>query len=197
MTEQNTEIKQTPEELDAEELRLLKERADLLGVPYKSNTRLDTLRERVKEVIEGGEKSDGAEDPTSAGPAKESPQQLRDRLQAESLVLVRCRIHNLNPMKRDLEGEIVTVANRYIGTVSKFIPFGEATDNGYHIPKIILDDLRARQFQTVSVKKNARGHDEVVRRMVPEYNVEIMPALTPDELEQLALKQAAAERLGA
>lgn len=185
MTEQQT----FPED---QELALLKERADLLGIPYKSNIGLEALKAKVNTAVtrdKPGPELDAA--------ASETEQQMRERLQRENLSLVRVRIHNLNPEKRDLPGEIVTVANRYIGTVAKFIPFGEATENGYHLPKVIYDDLAQRRFQHVSLKKLPNGHEEVVRRMVPEYNIEILLNLTVEEIRELALKQAAAERLGA
>lgn len=127
---------------------------------------------------------------------KETTQQIRDRLQKEAMRLVRCRIYNMNPSKADLKGEIVTVANKYIGTVRKMIPFGEGTDSGYHIPHILLKELQSRKFQQLRPKK-IRGIEQAPeRRMVPEYNIEILPNLTRKELRELAEKQAAAERLG-
>lgn len=180
---------------ETQELELLKQRADILGIPYRSNTTLETLKTRINEAVAKGTKGTPGTDPDDAS-APETAQQMRDRLQGEALVLVRCRIHNLHPEKRDLPGEIITVANRYIGTISKFIPFGEASENGYHIPKVIYDDLISRRFQHISLKKGTSGHDEVVRRMVPEYNVEVLPNLTVAELDELKLKQAAAERVG-
>lgn len=184
MTEQ-TEITK-----DGIELVLLKERADLMGISYKSNIGLEDLRKKVNDEATKGKSEQDSEAP-------ETDQQLRERLQRENLVLVRVRVHNLNPNKRDLPGEIVTVANRYIGSISKFIPFGDASENGYHIPKVIYDELISRRFQHISLKKLPNGQDEVVRRMVPEYNIEMMPSLTVEEIQELALKQAAAERLGA
>lgn len=181
-----------PSTTDADELALLKERADVLGIPYKSNIGVETLRARINDAVS---KSEDAPEPDPAAP--ETAQDLRDRLQREAMALIRCRIANLNPDKRDLPGEIITVANRYIGTVAKFVPFGEASENGYHLPKVIYDELISRRFQHVSLKKLPNGQEEVIRRMVPEYNVEVLPKLSPEEISELAVKQAAAERLGA
>ncbi|MGQ0565582.1 MAG: hypothetical protein ACT4OK_10995 [Gemmobacter sp.] len=174
------------------ELALLKERADVLGIPYKANIGLEALKAKVNAAVVA-DKTVPEKDPS----APETQQQMRERIHGEALALVRVRIHNLHPGKRDLPGEIITVANRYIGTVAKFIPFGEATENGYHIPRVIYDELISRRFLHISLKKLPNGQDEVVRRMVPEYNIEILPNLTVEELQDLALKQAAAERLGA
>lgn len=199
--EQNTANGQSREEL---ELALLKERADTLGISYKGNIGLETLRNKVNEHIEKGKQPE----PTETAPVAKSEapavdnrspeQKLRDELRKEHLALVRCRIYNLNPQKNDLPGEIITVANRYLGTVSKMIPFGEATDNGYHIPKIIMTELQNRKFQQILIKKDKEtGKEIVTQRMVPEYQIEVLPMLSPEELEELAVRQAAAQRLGA
>lgn len=182
------------------ELDLLKERARLLGVEFGGNIGVETLKERIKEKLDGkkNEEATSTEEASKgAVPMTKAEQEmaLREKLTKEKMALVRCRIYNLNPSKRDIHGEIITVRNRYLGTVRKFIPFGEATDNGYHIPKLIFDDLKARKFQQISTNKKG-GQIDVKTRMVPEYSIEVLPPLSKEELEELALKQAAAERLG-
>lgn len=178
------------------ELDLLKERARTLGVEFSGNIGIETLKSRIEAKMNGTPDESAQEPAVEVALTREQREQaLREKLQAEALVLVRCRIYNLNPSKRDLRGEIVTVRNRYVGTVRKFVPFGEETDAGYHIPKILYDDLKARQFQQIGTKQKA-GQIEVKTRMVPEYSLEILPPLTTEELEELALKQAAAQRLG-
>ena len=199
MTEQVNEI----ESNEALELKMLMERATQLGIPYKGNIGIDTLRDRVANKLEGNKndkytdvdvEEDGADE---VAPRPETEQELRERITAEATRLVRCRIYNLNPGKRDLPGEFATVANRYMGTITKFIPFGEATDNGYHIPNVIYEDLKTRKFQHLTEKKvpGQPGQTELVRRLVPEYQIEIMEPLTAEELGELAINQAAADRL--
>lgn len=182
------------------ELDLLKERARVLGVEFGGNIGVETLKERIKEKLDGkkNEEATSTEEASKeAVPMTKAEQEmaLREKLTKEKMALVRCRIYNLNPSKRDIHGEIITVRNRYLGTVRKFIPFGEATDNGYHIPKLIFDDLKARKFQQISTNKKG-GQIDVKTRMVPEYSIEVLPPLSKEQLEELALKQAAAERLG-
>lgn len=193
---------QTPDnenqENPLEELTLLKERARMMGISVSGNIGVDTLKKRIEEKMNGN-KEEELEEAKLPKSKREMEQDLRRELQKEQLVLLRCRIYNLNPQKRDLQGEIVTVGNRYLGTVRKFIPFGEDTENGYHIPRIIYEHLKTKKFQSVTTKamKGAnQGQIQVSTRMVPEYNIEILPQLTKEELEELALKQAAAERLG-
>ena len=110
------------------------------------------------------------------------------------MILIRCRIANLNPSKRDLRGEIFTVANKYVGTVRKFIPYGEATDNGYHIPHIIYEQLKTRKFLQVNTRNDRSAGNQIVvdQRWVPEFSIEVLPQLTQEELDKLAASQAAA-----
>ena len=180
---------------NVDELTLLKERAKTLGIPVSGNIGVDKLKQKIANKLAGdSEKSEEDTRQDAAMSQRETEQQLRKRLQKEAMALIRCRIYNLNPSKRDLSGEIITVGNRYIGTVKKFIPFGEQTENGYHIPKILFDDLKRRKFQQIRTTRK-KGQIEVKSRMVPEYNLEILPALTKEELAELALRQEAAERV--
>lgn len=185
-----------------DELEMLKERARLMGIPFSGKIGVDALKKKIQDRLDGkasagdAEGGDDVEGEVKAEVKKtkaQIEQETRDRVWAESMALVRCRIYNLNPQKRDIHGEIITVANKYLGTVRKFIPFGEATDNGYHIPKVIYEDLKSRQFQQITTKQK-NGKIEVGSRMVPEYNIEVLPPLTKEELDELAIKQAAAER---
>lgn len=163
------------------ELELLKQRADLMGIKYKANIGVEALKKKIDDFGTS----------TKESPAEiDDEQAMRQKIQSEQMALVRCRIYNLNPSKTDVPGEFITVANRYLGTVRKYIPFGESTQEGYHIPKVLFDDLRGRQFQQITTKK-IRGQVVQKTRMVPEYNLEVLPPLRKDELEELAVRQAA------
>jgi hypothetical protein len=184
-----------------DELTMLKERADTLGVDYGAKIGLDTLKQRVNDKINGVvPETEEKQAPDTKAPVvttrAQKEQKLRDDLAKKHLALVRVKIYNLDPKKNDLRGEIITVGNRFIGTVRKFIPFGEATDNGYHIPKILYEELKQRRFQQIRTK-TVNGQIEVKTRMVPEYSLEVMPQLTDEERNELAIRQAAAERVGA
>lgn len=176
-----------------DELALLKQRADVLGIPYSGNIGAATLKARIDAKMNGEEA--GGEDEGDAAPKVESEQEIRDRLYKEKMKLVLCRISNLNPEKNDLHGELITIQNRYLGAVSKFIPFGEAAENGYQLEQCLFDHLKSRKFQQVKVKK-VNGQLVHETRMVPEYSLEVLPQLTEAELNELKLKQAAAERMG-
>lgn len=111
----------------------------------------------------------------------------------EATKLVRLRITNLNPAKKDLPGEIFTVANGVIGTIRKYIPYGELTDDGYHVPYVIYQQLRDRRFLNIRTKKDPRtGVNRPETSWAKEFALEILDPLTPEELERLRLAQAAA-----
>ena len=117
----------------------------------------------------------------------------RQILMRDQMKLVRVRIANLDPSKKDLSGEILTVANEYIGTVRKFIPFGEATDEGYHVPQCLLSMMQERKFQTIRTIKDRRsGTVRVETGEAREFAIEILEPLSKAEMQQLATAQQAA-----
>lgn len=175
-----------------DELTLLKQQADTLGVSYSNNIGVETLRQRIANHLNGTPNSDMAQAPTEK---KETMQEMRKRIQDEQLKLVRLRIVNMDPSKADLRGEVITVQNRYIGTVKKFVPFGEASENGYHVPWCIYQFLLEKKFNQVKTRKGRDTREIVIeQRMVREYSIEVLPPLTKDELDALAALQSA--RLG-
>lgn len=119
--------------------------------------------------------------------------QLRNALKADALRMVRCRITNLDPKKKDLPGEVIAVGNRYVGTIKKFVPYGEKTEAGYHIEKILYDELSSRQFLHVKSTQDKRtGQIKVETKYVKEFAIEVLPPLTEQELRDLAAQQLAA-----
>lgn len=189
-----------------DELTVLKERAKSMGLTFSPNIGLAALRGKVNEHLASGDpapagsSADDGNDESDANdkdpaPAKiETFAEMRTRVRKEQLRLVRLRIMNMNPEKKDYPGEIFTVANEVVGIVKKFIPYGAATDDGYHVPWIIYKQLRARKFQQHTTRKDPRVPGGVVHdyRMVPEFNLEVLPDLTQEELDRLAAAQAAA-----
>lgn len=176
----------------AEELAALKRKADILGVSYNGNIGVDTLRARINAKMDGEKAPE--EEPVAEEEKPLTKIQIREKLIKEKTALVRCRIANMNPAKAELHGEFITVANKFIGTITKFIPFGDATENGYHIPRVIYEDLKRRKFQQIKTKRK-NGNIELDNRMVSEYAIEILPPLTQEELDDLAAAQAAASRV--
>jgi hypothetical protein len=119
------------------------------------------------------------------------PKSIREQLMETEMALVRLRITNLDPKKKDLPGEILTVANEYLGTVRKYIPYGEVTDNGFHVPMCLYRQLLERTFVSIKVRK-VNGREHVESQDAREFSLEVLEPLTADELSRLAASQSAA-----
>ena len=174
---------------EEEMFEALKQKATLLGVKFSPNIGMDSLRKRIAEAqaepseVEASDSSEGVM----------SKAAIRAQQRKEQLKLVRLRIANMNPSKSDLGGEIFTVRTKYLGIIKKFVPYGEATDEGYHVPHIIYQQLKDRKFLQTKVKKSKNGQQLTPQsRWVPEFSLEVLPPLKPEELAKLANHQAAA-----
>jgi len=190
---QTTEGAENAEGPIADELELLKQRATQMGIKFSGNIGVESLRQRINAYLND---EPAEEDETEKQAVKNDAASRRAAIQKENMKLIRVRITNMNPSKRDLHGEIYTVANKYLGIVKKFIPYGEATEDGYHIPNVLYKNLKDRKFLQIKTKRNkATGQIEVEQRMVPEFSLEVLPPLTEKELQQLANRQAAAQGL--
>lgn len=180
------------------ELDLLKQRASLLGVKFSNNIGVEALKARIAEAQapkaedkEPAELNPLAGDVAGAKPAGQKS--FRQQLIDEATKLIRLRITNLDPKKKDLPGEILTVANEYIGTIRKYIPYGEVTDEGWHVPYCLYQMMKDRKFLDIKLRKDRRtGTTHTEQRWVSEYSLEVLDPLTPEELKQLATAQLAA-----
>ena len=122
----------------------------------------------------------------------------RKVIRAQALKLVRVRIKNLDPADAMLPAGLFTVVNKYTGKVSKVIPYGdEFYENGYHVPQILLNDLKSRKF---AMRKEIKGTSFGVKKykttMVPKFSIEILPPLSEEERAALAQNQQASGRIG-
>lgn len=194
---------QTPNELD-----MLKQRARMMGIEFSNNIGLETLKAKIAAKRDGVEdpfpKTDTLdevstepnpapllEDPALPAPKKEG---LRQRLIRENMRLIRLRITNMDPKKKDLPGEVFTVANQYLGTVKKFIPYGEVTEDGYHVPYCLYKMLKARKFLNIRTFKDRKNNNEikVEQSWAAEFALEVLPPLTKEEIIRLGAAQSAA-----
>lgn len=201
-TENQTENKELTPEQKAAQLSMLKKRADLIGVTYSNNIGIDALRakiaakvseEQAANIQESNQALDSTPDHTSALAADKEELTPNQKIYREQMALVRCRITNLDPKKRDLPGEIFCVANRVLGTVRKFIPYGELTEDGFHLPRVLFNELDSRKFNhTTSRKDKKTGQTIVETKWVKEFSLDVLPPLTQEELNRLATAQIAA-----
>lgn len=117
----------------------------------------------------------------------------RDVARQEALKQVRINVTCMNPAKTEYDGEIITVGNGLIGTVSKYVPFG--TVDGWHVPNIIYLMLKERQFQMFSAKKGLKPGQPSTRvtKLVREFAIEVLDPLTTQELAELKQRQLMAK----
>lgn len=127
---------------------------------------------------------------------KYSEVERRAIVRAKALRLHRVKITNLDPNDSALMGQIITVYNKYTGKVSKYIPFGDENEMGYHVPEILLNELRGRTFvQRKEVRHrgqaNAFGVKQYKTVQMKKFNIEVLDPLTPQELQSLGQDQKA------
>lgn len=197
---QTGETNETNEEVlsEADELALLKQRARMMGVQFSNNIGLESLKERIRAKMEGEEQAPNTETVPELKSSDEATsvkrKTLRQHLLEENMKLVRLRITNLDPKKKDLPGEIITVANEHLGTVRKYVPYGEVTDNGYHVPYCIYKALKARKFLNIRTFKDRQNQNQirVEQNWAQEFALEVLPQLTKEEIQKLAAAQSAA-----
>lgn len=174
-------------ELQAAELDNLKARADKLGVTYHPSIGAPKLREKIRErqaELDDGSGEQAAEQPAEA----ESGNARRLRIRRHAEELVRVVITCMNPNKRDWESEIFCAGNAITGTHKKVVPF----DTEWHVPRIILNMIKQRKTQVFVTRKDERGRSIKEGKLVPEFNVVELPALTEKELHELKQQQAMA-----
>lgn len=159
------------------EKEVLMARADKLGISYSNNIGLETLRKRIEAKLDEADKAEEE--------VKHTPSPLQKK-RKEALQLVRVNITSMENTKNNLSGEIFTVSNNVIGTVKRYIPFGQ----DWHIERIFLDTLREKQFQRFTSVNTTNGS---VRRamLVPAYAIQELPPLTEKELDELRKSQMA------
>lgn len=191
MSDQNQEAA-----VDAKQEReALKARCQLLGIQTQGNQSNDTLRALIRAKQDEMDAAARQADPASFDQAVVTSEgrtpSLREYLKTEAMKLVRVRISCMNPQLAKFGSVIITTGNEYTGTVRKVVFFGEKTENGYHIPQIILNVLQRRKFQQIVEERNFQGHLVPKARWMKEFNIEILPPLTQKELNALKDRQLA------
>lgn len=169
----------------ADELTALKERAELMGVKFHPSISLEKLREKVNAAL--------APEAEAANAAPETKKISRLEAQRKASELVRIRVTCMNPAKKEWEGEIFTVGNATVGTFKKYVPFN--ADEGWHVPRMIFDQLKERQCQVFVTSKDKRGNTTRVGKLIKEFAVEVLDPLTEEELKDLAQRQAMAKSI--
>ena len=169
-----------------DELILLKQRADLLGLSYHPSIGLEKLRDKVNAALSAQEETKPEE--VAQDPVTETLDQKLRRLRDEAAKLVRIRVTCMNPNKKEWEGEIITAGNAGVGTYKKYIPFN--ADEGWHVPNILYQVLKSRECQVFHTVTGPRGNKFRKGKLIKEFAIEVLPPLTEEELKDLAQRQA-------
>jgi hypothetical protein len=176
-----------------DELSSLKARATLMGITFSNNIGIDGLRKKIDAKLNDGDDDAESTEEVSDNEKPKTRQQITKEICDKQLALIRVRIQCLDPKKKDLPGEVISIANEFMGTVSKFVPFGEVTEDGYHLPYCIYRHLEDRRFLNIRTVKDARTKiNKIEQTWAKEFAIEVLPQLTPEELKDLATAQAAA-----
>jgi len=120
----------------------------------------------------------------------ENINQTRLRLKRHANELIRIRVTCMNPAKKEWEGEIIGAGNNLVGTVTKYIPFGN--DEGWHVARILYNVIRDRVcqiFVTTTDKKS--GQKVRTSKMIKEFGIEVLDPLTEADIAELKARQAA------
>lgn len=172
-------IQPTPEDLE-----MLKAQADTLGIKYHPNIGYESLRERIKEVMDNQE---GEKERPSAA---ETKSERRTRRHKEAMALVRCLIICNDPAKRDWPGEWLGVSNGAGVNIRKLVPYNQP-DKPFHLPRIMVNMLREKQVQVFVSKPGKHGTPVRVSRSISAYTITELPPLSQEELNDLAKSQQA------
>jgi hypothetical protein len=183
------------QEVIQDELSALKDRADLMGLSYHPSIGLEKLRTKVQDALsDTPPKAVAVAVPASEGlPQIESADEFRGRKRKEASELVRIRLSCMNPNKKDWAGEIITTGNSLVGTFAKYVPF--AAEDGWHVPRIIYDQLVDRKCQVFVSTRDSKGNTTRKGKLIREFAIEVMTPLTIDELKDLAQRQALANAI--
>ena len=171
-----------------DELEVLKARADRLGISYHPSIKVEKLREKIEKEMSGEVPEKVV--PTKVVKEEETEAQLNSRKRLEATELIRIRVTCMNPQKKDWDGEIFTTGNAIVGTIKKYVPFN--ADEGWHVPRMIYQQMLERQCQVFYTVTNRNGVKTRVGKLIREFNIEVLPPLTVEELKEIAQRQAMA-----
>ncbi len=186
-----------------DDLDLLKLEADKLSISYHPSIGAEKLKNKILKHRLDQQTLATIQAQASSKPAeseevyKKNKAQLKNerhaRLRKEANRLVRVRITCHQRQKSEYAGEIFTVSNSVIGTIKRYVPFGNP--EGWHVEQMILNMIQERQFVQHVTVTDRKGRKVKQPKLVPEFAIEIMKPLTPKELTELARKQAIANNI--
>lgn len=172
-------------EMPSEHQQLLR-KAKKLNIAVKGNASVETLRALIEQANPAP-----AEEPKVSDENMTKNQRYR-KIRMEATKKIRVRVNCLNPHKKGWKGEIIKVGNKAIGTIAEFVPYiASDQPDGHHLSQVIVDAIEARHFNEIIKFKTESGEPAQRFSKSKEFFVEFLPALTEEDLAQLAKMQAA------
>jgi len=200
MTE-DTQSEATQEDTIPDELETLKSRADTRGIKYHPSIGLDKLKLKM----EAADSETATEEIVNITKLQNKGIEYMDHAQYTKLSarerkkrcgsLIRINVTSMNQNKKNWEGEIMSAGSAKLGTFKKFIPFN--TTDGWHVPYIIYQAMKERKCTIFQTVKDSKGVKKRVPKSINEFNIEVLPPLTREELKSLAQRQAMAGNIDA
>ncbi|ANJ20719.1 hypothetical protein RDp07_gp59 [Roseobacter phage RD-1410Ws-07] len=115
-------------------------------------------------------------------------------VRAKALRLHRVRVHNLDPSEAAVPGAIKTVFNKYLGKVSKYVPYGDENEHGWHLPECLINSMKQEKYtmrKEIKTPGSSFGVKQYKTVQMPRFNIEYLDELTEQELEALGQDQKA------
>ena len=173
MSEEFPEVVKEESEIDA-----LKVIADNMGLEFHPSIGVDKLKAKIEK----------AKEPVATKKVVGmNKMEARKGYIKDATKLVRCRVVNMNPTRRESKGEYFSVSNKMVGTVKRFVPF----DVEWHVESIIFTTMKDRKFRKTVEESDGKGGKVSRNVFIPEFSVEVLEPLTTQQLKDLAADQSA------
>lgn len=145
-------------ELELQEIETIKGQLDAMGVKYHHNANLKTLKQLRAKALEPKEE----DKPVEKSVTKDSSIAAARKKATE---LVRVSITCRNPAKGQRRGEFFTCGNDVVGHLKAFIPYNCEAAEDVRIPRIFIDMLKGRSYQsTVELSDKERMDSPLMHR---------------------------------
>ena len=170
------------------------------GISLHHKTGSEKLKNTLKEVLAGTYKVSAEEDTAPTEKAvvppnsvkKLTPKEHLKKLTKEqrALRMQRIVVSPNDPLMSSYNGLIFTVGSSSVNKgrmIKKYVPFNN--DDGWHVPQIIIDQIEAAEMQKFKQVTLPNGEKTLQPYITKKFNVQILPPLTKEEMEQLAAAQ--------
>lgn len=146
-------------ELELQEIETIKGQLNSMGVKYHHNANFKTLKQLRAKALEPKEEEVVAKAETVSKDAAIA--EARNKATELVRVSITCR----NPAKGQRRGEFFTCGNDVVGHLKAFIPYNCEAAEDVRIPRIFIDMLKDRTYQsTVELSDKERMDSPLMHR---------------------------------